>query len=62
MMFDAQKPENTPDIAVGELIALIVESGEDWKNVAIPAAAVTPSVTASPAAAADTSVTATPAS
>jgi len=46
-----QKPDSTPDVAVGELIALIVEPGEDWKNVPIPAAA--PSATVSPAAPVD---------
>jgi len=58
-----QKPDNTPDVAVGELIALIVESGEDWKNVTVPAAATAaaPSATDTQAAPTDSgaSVTAT---
>lgn len=29
-------PENTPDVPVGRLIALIVDEGKDWKNVEIP--------------------------
>ena len=52
-----QKPDNSADVAVGELIALIVEHGEDWKNVSIPAT-LTPSAT--PAPPADRDVTATP--
>lgn len=48
-----QKPDSTPDVAVGELIALIVEPGEDWKNVPIPVAAAAPSATVSPAAPVD---------
>jgi len=63
--FVSQKPENTPDVAVGELIALIVEPGEDWKNVSIPAAAA-PSATETPSVPTDTgtpvSVTSAPAS
>ncbi|KAL5006600.1 hypothetical protein ScPMuIL_015406 [Solemya velum] len=30
-------PENTPDIAVGRMIAVYVEEGDDWQNVEIPA-------------------------
>jgi hypothetical protein len=43
-----QKPDNTPDIMIGSLIALIVEPGSDWKNVAVPAeaAVATPAPTA----------------
>lgn len=29
-------PENTKDIKVGTLIALIVSEDQDWKNVAVP--------------------------
>ncbi|KAI5733200.1 hypothetical protein M8J76_008863 [Diaphorina citri] len=32
-------PENTKDVKVGTLIALMVGEGEDWKDVAIPGAA-----------------------
>ena len=55
-----QKPENSPGIAVGELIALIVEPGADWKNVEVPATAATPAApTPTPAAAADTDTSVT---
>jgi len=61
-----QKPDNSPDVAVGELIALIVEPGEDWKTVSVPTAAAAPSPTVTAAAPADVgasmSVTSTPAS
>ncbi|CAL1535101.1 unnamed protein product [Lymnaea stagnalis] len=30
-------PDNTKDVSVGSLIALLVEEGEDWKNIQIPA-------------------------
>ena len=45
-----QKPENTPNVAVGELIALIVESGADWKNVAVPEVATVPATEVTSAA------------
>ena len=31
-----QIPDNTPEVKIGTLIALIVEEGEDWENVALP--------------------------
>lgn len=31
-----QVAENSPDIAVGTLIALTVGEGEDWKTVEVP--------------------------
>ncbi|XP_052801842.1 pyruvate dehydrogenase protein X component, mitochondrial-like [Mya arenaria] len=31
------KPENTTDIKVGALIAIMVEEGDDWQNVEVPA-------------------------
>ena len=31
-----QKPDNSKDVNIGTLIALVVEEGEDWKNVKIP--------------------------
>ncbi|WAR02143.1 ODPX-like protein, partial [Mya arenaria] len=31
------KPENTTDIKVGTLIAIMVEEGDDWQNVEVPA-------------------------
>jgi len=55
-------PDNTPDVAIGDLIALIVEPGADWKTVSIPAAAAAPSATVTPAADSDTSVPPTPVS
>lgn len=41
-------PEDTKDVKVGSLIALMVGEGEDWKDVAIPGSAP---AAASPAAA-----------
>ena len=29
-------PDNSTDVKVGRLIAVIVEKGDDWKNVEIP--------------------------
>lgn len=29
-------PDNSTDVKVGKLIALIVDKGEDWKNVEVP--------------------------
>ena len=29
-------PDNSADVKVGKLIALVVEKGEDWKNVEVP--------------------------
>ncbi len=29
-------PDNSTDVKVGKLIALIVEKGDDWKNVEVP--------------------------
>jgi len=64
LLLHVQKPENCPDIAVGELIALIVEPGADWKSVEVPATATAapPPPTPAPAADTDTSVPATPVS
>lgn len=31
-----QKPDNTTNIKIGTLIALVVEPGSDWQNVSIP--------------------------
>ncbi|OWF44961.1 pyruvate dehydrogenase protein X component-like [Mizuhopecten yessoensis] len=35
-------PENTTDIKVGTLIAVMVEEGDDWQNVQVPTDAVPP--------------------
>lgn len=43
-----QKPENSKDIKIGTLIAVMVEEGDDWQNVEIPAEEAD---TAAPAAA-----------
>lgn len=32
-----QKPDNSSDVEIGSLIALIVDAGADWKNVVVPA-------------------------
>ena len=37
--FLPQKPENTKDLKVGSLIAVMVEEGDDWQNAEIPAVA-----------------------
>ena len=29
-------PDNSADVKVGKLIAILVEKGEDWKNVEVP--------------------------
>lgn len=29
-------PDNSTDVKVGKLIAVIVEKGDDWKNVEVP--------------------------
>lgn len=29
-------PEGSKDVKIGQLIALIVEEGEDWQNITIP--------------------------
>ena len=29
-------PDNSTDVKVGKLIALLVEKGEDWKSVEVP--------------------------
>ncbi|KAK3103900.1 hypothetical protein FSP39_022783 [Pinctada imbricata] len=39
-------PENSKDIKIGTLIALMVEEGDDWKNVEVPDTTSTPSTTA----------------
>ena len=31
-----QKPDNSADVQVGQLIALMVEDGQNWTDVAIP--------------------------
>jgi len=55
-------PDDTKDVAVGQLIALMVEEGGDWKNVEIPADGSTPAPpqSSSPAAS-DASKTLAPA-
>ena len=32
-----QKPDNSADVAVGTLMALMVDEGDDWQNVEVPA-------------------------
>lgn len=32
-----QKPENSKDVPLGTLIAVMVEEGEDWQNAEMPA-------------------------
>jgi len=51
-------------VVVGDLIALIVEPGEDWKNVTIPAGAAAPAaapVTEAPSVGGDAPVSPMPA-
>ena len=47
-----QKPDGSENITVGSLIALMVNEGEDWKDVQVPVEGAAPSP--SPAAAAAT--------
>ncbi|XP_049765774.1 pyruvate dehydrogenase protein X component, mitochondrial-like [Schistocerca cancellata] len=42
-------PENTADVKVGTLIALMVAQGEDWKSVEVPASAGAPPPAPAPA-------------
>ncbi|KAI0208341.1 Pyruvate dehydrogenase protein X component [Lamellibrachia satsuma] len=42
------KPENTKNIQVGSLIALMVAEGEDWKDVDLPSDAVADSAPPTP--------------
>ena len=35
--FLSQKPDNSADVTVGTLIALMVDEGDDWRNVEVPA-------------------------
>lgn len=44
-------PEDTKDVKVGTLIALMVEEGQDWKDVAIPGSAPAAASPAAPQAA-----------
>lgn len=46
-----QVSDGTKDVAVGQLIALIVNEGEDWKDVALPVASVSPAPTTTASAA-----------
>lgn len=49
--FFFQKPENSTDITVGSLIAIMVEEGDDWQNVEVPVdEAVSPASEAPPPA------------
>ncbi|XP_034245263.1 pyruvate dehydrogenase protein X component, mitochondrial-like [Thrips palmi] len=45
-------PEDTKDVKVGTLIALMVEEGQDWKDVAIPGSAAAAASPAAPSPAA----------
>lgn len=47
-----QVSDGTKDVAVGQLIALIVNEGEDWKDVAMPVASVSPAPTTTASSAA----------
>lgn len=42
-MLISQKAENSKDVQLGALIALMVEEGDDWKNVTVPDDVDTPS-------------------
>lgn len=52
----SQKPENSKNVKVGSLIALMVEEGEDWQNVEVPADVTTDQPAAAAAPSSDTSV------
>lgn len=45
-----QKPDNTTNIKIGTLIALVVEPGGDWQNVSIPVEEVPPAQAPVPSA------------
>jgi hypothetical protein len=60
-LFSHQVKEDVKDVKVGTVIALMVNSGEDWKTVEIPSAAV-PSAPSTPSTAAKPTVTAPSAS
>ena len=55
-------PEDTKDVKVGSLIALMVGEGEDWKDVQIPGSAPAAATPAASAAPAPSAATAAPAS
>ena len=38
----AQVPDNSTDVKVGKLIAVLVDKGDDWKNVEVPKSAEAP--------------------
>ena len=38
-------PENSQNVVVGTLIAMMVEEGDDWQNVKIPESSTTPTAT-----------------
>lgn len=50
-MMILQVAEGTKDIKVGDLIALTVEQGEDWKSVEMPSGASAGASSGAPAAA-----------
>lgn len=54
--------DGTKDVAVGQLIALIVNEGEDWKDVALPVASVSPVSTAAASTSTAPAIKAAPAS
>jgi dihydrolipoamide dehydrogenase-binding protein of pyruvate dehydrogenase complex len=54
-LFSHQVKEDAKDVKVGTVIALMVNSGEDWKTVEIPSAAV-PSAPSPPSTVAKPSV------
>lgn len=56
----SQVPEDTKDVKVGTLIALMVEEGQDWKDVAIPGSAAAAPTPAAPKAAKAPASTSTP--
>ena len=37
MIFPLQKPDDSKNVVVGTLIALIAEEGDDWRSVQVPA-------------------------
>lgn len=59
-MFAQQVPEGS-QVEVGQLIAIVVEKGMDWKNVVVPATTTAPAPAAAAAAAAPATPTAAPA-
>ncbi|XP_048757370.2 pyruvate dehydrogenase protein X component, mitochondrial-like [Ostrea edulis] len=54
------KQENTKDVLIGSLIAVMVEEGDDWENAEIPTSSDSSSESSQSSGSSDTETTATP--